>query len=297
MRILTYSNVSNYHNHEQFFVRSRAGRMCAMIEHLPKRLYVPNGVEPTPAFVTGCTVARGLLYLAGGITVLGAENLPQEGPGIIASTHRSELESPILGAKLLAITGMQVKFLANEKFWETQLPDGSTTRRLAGDFCDLFDAQPIAPDKPMSMQTKAHIAKVFERGDILGLFPEARVLRGAKIGKLKNGVGFLASQYNVPIYPVAFGGFDYDMPGPLVMKCMPPILPPELPDDPRAARRCMPQVARGVMTELELALQSGLDRANAVSMRLPRTHRNRRLARVTQHFFPVPASSRLQAEN
>lgn len=129
--------------------------------------------------------------------VEGINNIPKEGPLIIASNHTSYLDFFILPA----IFPRRIYFLAAEKFFCHPL--WRILMKLTGQIrVDRF-----AEDKK-DVYEKA--LKILEKGKILCIFPEGTRSSTGKIQKAYPGVAKLALSAKVPILPVGIEG-DFEI--------------------------------------------------------------------------------------
>jgi long-chain acyl-CoA synthetase len=138
-------------------------------------------------------VLRGLFRL----DVHGCENLPTQGPYILAPTHSSYLDPLALGAALDYAT-MQRTYWAG---WT-----GIVFRnRLLRLFSRLARVVPIDAERaPIS--SLAFAGTVLKRGGILVWFPEGERSRSGELTTFKPGIGLLLERYHVPVVPVIIEG-------------------------------------------------------------------------------------------
>ncbi len=121
--------------------------------------------------------------------VTGKENIPQEGPFIVVSNHKSYLDFFLLPI----IIPRRIHFLAAEVFFEKKL--WIPLVRLTGQ----IKVDRKAKDKS---EVYKEVEQLFARGGILGAFPEGTRSRDGKLHKGYNGVVKFAYKYKVPILPV-----------------------------------------------------------------------------------------------
>lgn len=132
----------------------------------------------------------------GPLTVQGRENLPLDGPAVLAIKHYSRWD-PLVIAQLQP---KAIRFLANaNQFSGIQ---GWLLRRL-GTF-------PIDLARPQKTSIK-HMIELLHQGEIVGIFPEGGIVRDQPLRSLKPGTARLILQAEstapspliIPITPIA----------------------------------------------------------------------------------------------
>jgi 1-acyl-sn-glycerol-3-phosphate acyltransferase len=137
----------------------------------------------------------------------GTENVPREGPAIIASNHLSfsdhffaPLPLPrkvVFLAKSEYFTGRGLKGLVSKAFFRGvgQIP----VDRSGGEASDR------------ALRTGL---RVLAHGDVLGIYPEGTRTPDGRLYRGKTGVARLALEARAPVIPCAMiGGFDFQPPG------------------------------------------------------------------------------------
>lgn len=144
-------------------------------------------------------ILRGLFRLE----VHGRENLPPQGPYILAPTHSSYLDPPALGAALDHAT-LQRTYWAG---W-TGIVFRNRLMRL---FSRLARVVPIDAERaPIS--SLAFAGAVLKRGGILVWFPEGGRSQSGALTAFKPGIGLLLDRYHVPVVPVVIAGTHEALP-------------------------------------------------------------------------------------
>ena len=133
--------------------------------------------------------------------VVGRENIPPDGPVILASNHLSFIDSIVIP---LAVP-RRVVFLAKAEYWEGRSL-ASLPRRL---FFRTFDAVPVQREQQRDAQASLDLARqVLARGDAFGIYPEGTRSRDGRLYRGRTGVGWLSMAAGAPVVPVGLVGTD-----------------------------------------------------------------------------------------
>jgi 1-acyl-sn-glycerol-3-phosphate acyltransferase len=125
---------------------------------------------------------------------IGREHIPEEGPVIVASNHRSFLDPFVIAT----MARRPMYYVAKTELFRS---------RLQGWLLNALGAFPVdrgAGDADMIETAKAILA----RGDIVLIFPEGTRVRPGALGQPKRGVGRLALETGAPVVPVAVIGTE-----------------------------------------------------------------------------------------
>lgn len=121
--------------------------------------------------------------------VEGREHVPADGAVILAGTHRSYFDIP-----LLALAARRpVHFMGKAELWD---------RGLSRWFCRTTGGFPVRRgdrDRP-ALRTAL---RVLDEGRVMGIFPEGARRDGPSIESLRGGVAYLARKSGAPIVPAA----------------------------------------------------------------------------------------------
>lgn len=118
------------------------------------------------------------------ITVAGQENLPRQGPVILAPTHRSRWDALTLPyAAGRYVTGRDVRFMVSAD--EVTGVQGWFIRRLGG--------FPIDTRHP-AIASLRHGLEILRAQEMLAIFPEGNIFREDQVQPLKPGLARLALQ-------------------------------------------------------------------------------------------------------
>jgi len=125
---------------------------------------------------------------------LGREHVPESGPVIFASNHRSFLDPFVIAT----IARRPMYYVAKEELFK---------RPLTAWFLNALGAFPVRRgqgDGDMLETAKAILA----RGDSVLIFPEGTRIRPGSLGRPRRGVGRLALETGAPVVPVAVIGTE-----------------------------------------------------------------------------------------
>ncbi|WP_139994656.1 lysophospholipid acyltransferase family protein [Paenibacillus paridis] len=120
----------------------------------------------------------------------GTENIPAEGPVVLASNHLSNFDPPTVGVKIKR----KVHFMAKEELFK--IPVFGPGIRAVGAF-------PVKRGGVSKDAIKSSIAMVKE-GNVLGIFPEGS--RHNQSGAAKKGAAMIAVRSGAAVVPVAIIG-------------------------------------------------------------------------------------------
>ncbi|GAA1864272.1 lysophospholipid acyltransferase family protein [Myceligenerans crystallogenes] len=192
--------------------------------------------------------------------VTGAENIPRQGPVIIASNHLSFIDSILIPI----IVPRHVTFLAKKEYWTGRGIKGALSRWFFTTMGDI----PVDRNDPRAGQRSLEDAlAVLERGGAFGIYPEGTRSRDGKLHRGHTGAAWLALQGRAKVVPVGLIGTDKVKPigklprlGRIEMHFGAPIDPSrqiEAGSKPAMARR---QLTDEVMTSIQKL--SGQERAD-----------------------------------
>ena len=131
------------------------------------------------------------------VRVEGLEDLPTEGPLIIAANHMRNADPPFLGGWLSPALGRRPTFLAKEVLF--QGPLGILIRSLG--------AEPV---KSGGSDIGAYrVAKgILDQGGVVAILPEGTRSFDGVLAQPKPGVSLLATRTGTPVLPVGISGTD-----------------------------------------------------------------------------------------
>ena len=131
----------------------------------------------------------------------GVENVPLEGPVILASNHLSFADSVVIPI----VAPRRVVFLAKEEYFTTPGLRG----RLSNAWFTALGMVPVSRDDTRSAMASLETAlEVLSRGQVLGLYPEGTRSRDGRLYRGRTGVAQLALVSGAPVVPVGLQGTD-----------------------------------------------------------------------------------------
>ena len=132
------------------------------------------------------------------LNVEGTENIPQEGPLVIASNHLSLLDPPVIG---VAAT-RKVHFMAKQELF---VP-------ILGDIYKALGAFPVRRGGADRAAIK-HGIDILKDNKVLAIFPEGTRSKTDKLGKAEPGALMMASKAMATIVPCCVIGTDFQRQG------------------------------------------------------------------------------------
>ena len=148
-----------------------------------------------PLLTMGRKVSYAMLKLYNRLEIKGTENIPADGPFIIAPNHESYLDGPIVTA------GLPTKVLRNTYFYATEEHvRGSLRRSMAR------NSNVILMERGNLFNSILKLAQILTQGSNLIIFPEGRRTDTGKMGEFKKTFAILAAELQIPILPVRITG-------------------------------------------------------------------------------------------
>ncbi len=126
--------------------------------------------------------------------VEGAENIPAEGPLVIASNHLSLLDPPVIGVA----STRKVHFMAKQELF---VP-------ILGDLYKILGAFPVRRGGADRAAIK-HGIDILKSSQVLAIFPEGTRSKTGKLGKAEPGALMMASKALATIVPCCVVGTDF----------------------------------------------------------------------------------------
>ncbi len=162
-----------------------------MSEHVT----LESDVTPLIATLTlgGRIFARGMSR----IKVEGAiDEIPREGPLIIASNHASNFDAVVLGSWLIPRLGRRIHWLGKKELFDWP---------IVGWMAANGGVHPV--DRSTADVEAFRLAKrILDEGQVLFVFPEGTRSPDGALQEARDGVAVLALRTGAPILPVGIGG-------------------------------------------------------------------------------------------
>jgi 1-acyl-sn-glycerol-3-phosphate acyltransferase len=136
---------------------------------------------------------RSLATIVWRARVFGAENVPREGPLIVACNHVSYLDPPLMGC----LCPRRISYMAKKELFEVPVL-GTMITALGAYAVDRHGSATSAIRRSLS---------VLEAGGAIGIFPEGTRNRSGEI-RPQTGVALLASLAKAPVVPACIRGSD-----------------------------------------------------------------------------------------
>jgi 1-acyl-sn-glycerol-3-phosphate acyltransferase len=152
-----------------------------------------KGVNPLLYWLVRA-VLQPVFHLYFRLSRIGREHIPESGPVILCSNHRSFLDPFVIGTCLRR----PVYYVAKQELFKY---------RFVAWILNSLGAFPVvrgAGDQDMLATAKA----ILERGDAVLMFAEGTRIRPGALGRPKRGVGRLALETGAPVVPVAVIGTE-----------------------------------------------------------------------------------------
>jgi len=124
--------------------------------------------------------------------ILGRENVPQQGPVIVAANHMSNWDPPLLATFLQR----PVSYMAKQELFEVPIFGWAITK------CHAFPIRRGAADRA-AIKTAVKILKLKK---CMGVFPEGTRSKDGNLQKPGAGVALIAAMTGAPVVPAAIFG-------------------------------------------------------------------------------------------
>jgi 1-acyl-sn-glycerol-3-phosphate acyltransferase len=134
-------------------------------------------------------------------TVEGLENVPVEGPFIVAPNHLSFFDSVIVQA----LTPRPVSFFAKAEYFTGKGIKG----KLMKQFFESVHSIPVERgEQAASVQALKTLLEILGRNEGVGIYPEGTRSRDGILYRGRTGVGWLALTTGAPVVPVGMIGTE-----------------------------------------------------------------------------------------
>ncbi len=198
-RIVAANNILN----ALFMIASSliAGALLAMDVTIPQIFFLVGLANAVVALYIFLLVPEYLLRFVAWLLshfvyrfkVTGDENIPTEGPAILACNHVSFVDAVLLQAA----SPRPIRFLMDHHIFKVP---------VLGWLFKLAKAIPIAPrsEDPAAYEAAfTTAAQVLKEGDLLAIFPEGGITKDGTLQEFKGGIMKILEQQPVPVVPMA----------------------------------------------------------------------------------------------
>lgn len=178
-------------------------------DYTPKR---KNGL-----YFIGQILLWGYFHLVFRMKVVGAENVPKEGPVLLCSNHLAKRDPVLLGLS----QKRQVFYMAKEELFRN---------KFLGGLFRMLGAFPVKRGTGGSDALEDAYALLKQNG-VVGVFIEGHRSKDGRLQKPKTGAALLAYETKSPVVPVCITAGDGKRPGPFkrtMIRFGKPISPEEL---------------------------------------------------------------------
>ncbi|SJZ54555.1 lysophospholipid acyltransferase family protein [Selenihalanaerobacter shriftii] len=177
---------------------------------------------------------------ATGWDVEGRENIPEDGPVIVAANHISNWDPPVLGSSLTR----PVHYIAKKELFEVP---------VLGDILNHMGMIPINRGKPDRNAIREAL-NILKNGEVLGVFPEGTRSKTGKLRRAKLGIVMIALRFKAPILPVGLSNTNQPFKSRMKVKIGKPFTLDEYYDQ-KLDKKEMREVGAKIMGEIKLLLE------------------------------------------
>ena len=141
-------------------------------------------------------IARGLMKAQGiRLTVFGAENIPADGPALLALNHTGYYDF-IFGGIAAHLRGRRlVRFMSKKEIFDTPVA-GPLMRAM----------KHLQVDRSAGASSLEEAVARLREGQLVGIFPEATISRSFELKEFKNGAARIAAAADAPLVPMVIWG-------------------------------------------------------------------------------------------
>jgi 1-acyl-sn-glycerol-3-phosphate acyltransferase len=133
------------------------------------------------------------------VSIEGAvDDIPREGPVIIAANHASNLDAVVLGSYLIPRIGRRFQWLGKKELFEWP---------IVGYMARHGGVHPVDRDSA-DVEAFRLAKRILDEGHVLFVFPEGTRSADGGLQLARDGVAVLALRTGAPIVPVGIGGSD-----------------------------------------------------------------------------------------
>lgn len=156
---------------------------------------VPDYLQMTPFYGFFHYLTAGLYEAFFRGEVVGLENIPTDGPFLIASNHASHLDPPFVGCQV----ARQMRFFARKTLWSNS---------VASWWLNQVECIPVDRDSG-DVGAIRKVLQALAANRAVVLFPEGTRSQDGQLQKPKAGVGLMACKTGAPVVPCrVYGSFE-----------------------------------------------------------------------------------------
>ena len=189
----------------------------------------------------GCSIIRGFYKAYNHLIIKGTENIPANGPMIIAPNHQSFLDGPLVSATLPTAVMKNAYYYATEEHMQ-----GSLRKAYAR------NNNIILMERGNLRDSILKLGEVLKQGKHVVIFPEGRRTHTGELGEFKKTFAILSKELQVPVVPVCIKGAYEALPRskrfPTSHQIEIEYLPPIYPDSALSYEEIAEQVKQAIQT-------------------------------------------------
>jgi 1-acyl-sn-glycerol-3-phosphate acyltransferase len=126
------------------------------------------------------------------------DELPRQGPLIIAANHASNLDAPVIGSWVIPRLGRRIHWLGKKELFDWP---------IVGWLAANGGVHPV--DRGAADVDAFRLAqRILDEGHVLFVFPEGTRSPDGALGEARDGVALLALRTGAPIVPLGISGSD-----------------------------------------------------------------------------------------
>ncbi|WP_433660888.1 lysophospholipid acyltransferase family protein [Nocardia sp. CA-128927] len=148
-----------------------------------------------PVYRTIIGLARTVFFVEGlKFTVKGAEHIPARGGAVLAVNHTGYMDFTYAGLPVRT-PKRYIRFMAKKEVFDDKI-SGPIMRAL----------KHIPVDRGAGADSYKAAVEYLQRGELVGVYPEATISRSFEIKDFKSGAARMAIESDVPIIPIVIWG-------------------------------------------------------------------------------------------
>lgn len=129
------------------------------------------------------------------LTIFGAENIPLEGPALLAINHTGYYDFIFAGIPAHLRGRRLMRFMAKKEIFDVP---------VAGPLMRAMQHLPV--DRSAGASSLVAAVEHLRAGQLVGIFPEATISRSFELKEFKNGAARIAAEADAPLIPMVIWG-------------------------------------------------------------------------------------------